>query len=350
VGPLLGYWVETGALDVSEPVARVLGRHLAHGRGRVERIRSEVLPVLGRLAEAGLAPAVMKGFYTAHSYFPDAGARPLGDVDVVVAPSDIARAEAELGTGGFSGAAIIRHPYKRDWKPPNIDDRVWSFELRHVRSPWKLELHDGLNFDHLPRRTLMPSQESVFNGAWSALGVRLRVPMQPALLAMLAIHASGELYHSRLLRLVELVFVVRQDQRASVGRLEWASVEELLARTDTLRLTYPAFALAERLAPGTIDAGLLERARRATTHRVRVITDGFTPTARVVPAPFRLSERLMWSPTWRTMLWSIIEMIVPPHMPAREVLRVHHRRLRRLARNFSSRGLRGSGPPDAPSS
>jgi hypothetical protein len=350
VGPLLGYWAEAGSLDVSEPVARVLARHLAHGRRRVERIRGEVLPVLERLVEAGAAPGVMKGFHTAHSYFPDAGTRPFGDVDLVVAPADIARAEAVLEAEGFSGAAATRRPYKRDWKPANIDDRVWSFEHWHFRSPWKVELHDGLNFDHLARHGRLLSQESAFNGVWNVLGVRLQVPTQPWLVAMLAIHASGELYQSRLLRLVELIFVVRQDQRDTSGRLEWASVEELLVRTDTLRFTYPAFALAERLAPGTVDAGVLERARRATTPLVRVVADRFTPTAHVVPKPYRLAERLMWSSSWRMTLSRVVEMIAPPHLSPRQIFRLHYSRLRWLARNVAPRWLRGGRPPDTPSS
>jgi hypothetical protein len=352
VGPLLGYWIEAGSLDASEPVARALALHLAHGRRRVERIRDEVLPVLGRMSDAGVAPAVMKGFHTAYSYFPDPGTRPLGDVDVVVAPSDIPRAEAELAAAGFTGASVTRRPYKRDWTPANIDDRVWSFELWHVRSPWKIELHDGLNFDHLARDSRVLSQESVFGGVWSALGVRLRVPTQPSLVAMLAIHASGELYQSRLLRLVELIFVVRQNQRRGVGegQLEWAGVEELLARTDTLRFTYPAFALAERLAPGTIDAGLLERSRRACTGRVRTVTDRFTPTAKVLPETFRFTERFMWSSGWRATLSRIVRLIVPPQLSPREILRLYHDRLRRLARNFAPRWFHGGRPPDTPSS
>ena len=79
VGPLLGAWLDRGELDADAPVARVLERHLAHGRAREARIRALVVPVLARMVSAGLEPGVMKGFHTAYCYFPEPGARPFAD-------------------------------------------------------------------------------------------------------------------------------------------------------------------------------------------------------------------------------------------------------------------------------
>src|SRR3954464_7098549 len=92
VGPLLGVWLERGMLTADDSATHLLARHLAHNRARAARIRAGVLPVLARMEEAGLAPGVIKGFHTAHEYFPEAGARPTADVDVVVAPEHVPRA------------------------------------------------------------------------------------------------------------------------------------------------------------------------------------------------------------------------------------------------------------------
>ena len=75
---------------------------------------------------------------------------------------------------------------------------------------------------------------------------------------------SGELFSSRLLRLVELVLVIRKDDERDP--LDWAAVTEHLRSANALRFAYPAFTLVERLAPGTIDERALG-ARRCCTMR-----------------------------------------------------------------------------------
>src|SRR4051812_27786520 len=102
VGPLLGAWIERGELDAEQPIARVLARHLAHGRAREARIRAAVMPVLARMEQSGLQPGVIKGFHTAQVYFPEPGARPCSDVDVVVPPTAIPEAERMLRDAGFA--------------------------------------------------------------------------------------------------------------------------------------------------------------------------------------------------------------------------------------------------------
>ena len=102
------------------------------------------------------------------------------------------------------------------------------------------------------------------NATWDFHGTSLRVATQPQMIAMLATHASGELFSSRLLRLVELVLVIRKDDERDP--LDWAAVTEHLRSANALRFAYPAFTLVERLAPGTIDERALG-ARRCCTMR-----------------------------------------------------------------------------------
>jgi hypothetical protein len=347
-GPLLGYWIERGQLDAPDDVARLLGQHLAHGRQRAERIRLGMLPLLTRFVDAGLTPTALKGFHTAYEYFPDPGTRPSADVDILVPPEQIPRAVALLRESEFVSARDVAGPYKRNWAPPDDPEaRIASFERWDARSRWKLELHEGLLFEHLIANKVTLDMDRDATRESTRLGLPLRVLRQPLLTVMLAVHASGELANMRLLRLVEQTMVIRQDSAA--GLLDWAEVEELLNRTRTLRFAYPAFALVERLAPGTIDGGLLARARGASTKRARLVTDRFSPTAPILSQHASVTEKLMWTDTpWRT-LYRLYEMVSPPRdQPWPVVLKTYHDRLTRiLAGKFVVRAA-PSLPSDKP--
>src|SRR5947207_1033515 len=61
MGPLLGFWCETGRVAAPPAVADLLARHLDHGRRRAARIRQELERVLARLADRGIEVYVLKG-------------------------------------------------------------------------------------------------------------------------------------------------------------------------------------------------------------------------------------------------------------------------------------------------
>ena len=331
VGPLLGAWIGRGELDAEEPLARVLARHLAHGRAREARIRAEVMPVLAQMERAGLQPGVIKGFHTAQVYFPEPGARPFSDVDVVVPPAAIPDAERLLRDAGFVPEGRTGGSgYKREWLPPDGRGDVWSYELWHARSRWKLDLHDGLNFALVQRNVRTP-QTPRFTDVLRLDDVTLRIADANELIALLAAHASTELYSQRLLRLVELVLVVRRA--TALGTLDWTAVESSLAERDASRFAYPTLTLAERLAPGTVDAGLLTRLWSATTPRARAVTSALSPTAPILARSFSLRERLMWAVGARATLRWMWSMLAPlDGASRRDQLRTYRHRAMRLLR------------------
>lgn len=342
VGPLLGVWLTRGDLSADASIARVLERHLAHGRAREARIRAAVRPVLERMERAGLAPGVIKGFHTAHCCFPEPGARPFADVDVVVPPAAIPEAERVLLDAGFvpegrtSGIG-----YKREWLPPEGGGDVWSYEIWHARSRWKLDLHDGLNFDQVQRNVRTP-QTPRFTEVLHIDGVALRTADPNEMIALLATHASTELYSQRLLRLVELVLVVRRA--AALGALDWAAVESSLAEHDALRFAYPMLTLAERLAPGTVNDGLLAHLSRVTTPRARAVTSALSPTAPILDSGFSLRDRLIWAQGARATLRWMWTMLAPlDGASRRDQLRTYRHRAIRLLRLGRARRSR----PDA---
>ncbi len=324
-GPLLGYWVEQGSLDVSEHVARVLGEHLRHGRARAQRIAREVRPALACLVVADVTPTIIKGFHTSHAYFPEPGLRPISDVDVLIAPERVLRAEAALRGFAFDPSGLVCKPYKRDWYPPGDDGQLWSLELFDARDRWKLELHDGCNFGELARFGLRVETENWPRRPWDAHGLPVLTPAQPLLTVILATHLAAELHSRCLLRVVELEFVIRRDRE--LGLLDWNELDSLLSETSAHRFVYPAFSLVERLVPGTIDHGLLERARRASTPLARFVTERLTPTFPILNDRPILAERLMWVQTGEHAVQSIASWVNPiPGRPWRETLTVYHSR------------------------
>ena len=330
VGPLLGAWIGRGELGAEPPLVPLLARHLAHARAREQRIRTAAIPLLARMERAGLEPGVIKGFHTAHAYFPEPGARPFSDIDVVVPPAAIAEAERLLGEAGFVPLRRVgRTSYKREWLPPEGAGDVWSYELWHARSAWKLDLHDGLNFAAVMQNVRTP-QEPRFTETLALDGVTLRVADANELIALLAAHASTEIYSQRLVRLVELVLVVRRA--SALGTLDWSAVESSLAERASLRFAYPMLALTERLAPGTVDAALLAGLSSATTARARVVTSALSPTAPILDQDFSLRGRLIWASDLRETLRRLWLMFAPLEgaSPGRQLRTYRHRAMRLL--------------------
>jgi hypothetical protein len=289
VGPLLGYWIERGLLDASAPVAHVLGEHLRHNRARMAGIVDGVRPALQALRAAGIQPILLKGFHTAHAYFPEAGVRPFSDVDVVVRPAEIADAERILSSLGFAPGTTTR-PYKRDWLPPGVDRRIRSLELWHAESPWSLELQSGLFFADLHRYGVDFGEPEGEPGAVAGVAVRL-LPV-PLRLVTTAAHCSTELQAMRLLRLIEMIFMIRAETASHA--MDWAAVEDVLDRSRATRFTYPCFALIEQLAPGTIPSRLVDRARRESSRLACRIVTTLRPATPLLVGGISLAERSMW--------------------------------------------------------
>jgi hypothetical protein len=293
--------------------------------------------VLARMERAGLEPGVIKGFHTAHAYFPEPGVRPCSDIDVVVPPAAIAEAERLLGEAGFVPERRVgTTSYKREWLPPDGPGEVWSYELWHARSRWKLDLHDGLNFATVMQNVRTP-QVPRFTETCTVDGVTLRVADPNELIALLAAHASTEIYSQRLVRLVELVLVVRRA--TALGTLDWRAVESSLAERGSLRFAYPMLALTERLAPNTVDLALLARLSSATTARARAVTSTLSPTAPILDQDFSLRGRLIWASDLRETIRRLWLMIAPLEgaSPIRQLRTYRHRAMRLLTLDRSPR-------------
>ena len=146
-----------------------------------------------------------------------------------------------------------------------------SIELAHETNPWVVDLHASLD------RSYFPGLDAGFGtpgpGAlaeWTGPYGTVRVLPQPLLAAYLALSAGADLPSVQLLKVVELIHVLRQD--TGNGTLQWPALRDLLRRTHTMRFAWPGFAMAEELCPGTVDPALLRELDKDGTARMRRVT------------------------------------------------------------------------------
>jgi hypothetical protein len=287
MGPLLGRWAEDGLVDAAPDVRSYLDAHLVHARRRSERIEREVLPVFDALIARGITPLVLKGFATARQYFEEPGVRRMSDVDLLVDPPRVDDAKAALRSAGFRPLGDALLPYKQDWIGDGVDDRIFSVELSDARSKWVVELHASLMRVYHPGAVARLDVVRAHTETLVVSGRRLLTLAPAATLLTLACHCSQELGSSRLLRLVEIVRVTRSE------RFEWAEFLDLLRQSGAARYAYPALALAETLAPGSVEPRVLamgfSRSTLAARHTVK----------RLVPAgssgdELGLLRQIMW--------------------------------------------------------
>lgn len=292
MGPLLGRWVEDGALTVGEPTRARLANHLAHGRRRADRIDREIIPALDALLDMGIVPVALKGAHTGRVYFEERGVRRMSDVDLLIPHASVSDVERALHGIGYAPQSAAERPYKRDWLAPGVDSRLYSLEWHDARSVWTLELHASLDRIYHPGAVAHLDSEREALVSCEVAGRSLRALAPPLLLTMLACHCSQELEGSRLLRLVELVRVARGF--GNVAPVDWDAVLALFARSGTARFAYPALALAEQLAPGTVDPRAIAMGRDESTWAERHTVDALSPDGGSLDAR-GLVRQSMWT-------------------------------------------------------
>jgi hypothetical protein len=310
MGPLLGHWIETGVIGADPLVQRVFRLHLDHGRKRFVRLERELKRAVDAFAEAGIEPLVVKASHTGVEYFPEPGTRPAIDVDLVVPPDSFVPAERSLEGAGFVLGAREFMPRKSTWLAPGASRLPRSFEVLHAESQYAVDLHGSLERNFFGVRTVSPaSLESLKRRTTPRLGVPAGVLGQPDLLMYHALHASEGLYNLTLVRILELVLMIRRD--LGDGSLDWSEFRSCLGERDAGRFVYPAFALVERLAPGTVDAETLKMTESAATAPMRRVLARLEPADAQRLDGFSLEEKFMWCATPGDHARRFFHMLLP---------------------------------------
>ncbi|HZS59389.1 MAG TPA: nucleotidyltransferase family protein [Gemmatimonadaceae bacterium] len=338
IGPLLGWWAETRRVTVNPDIEAVLARHLAHARARAQRLDRGLGEALDTLAAAGVTCTLLKGIHIGRRYYRDAGARPMVDVDLLVAPGSLRAAERALARAGWRRGERQRRPYKCDWQPPGVDPRIRGLDVVHAWNPWSIELHTSLDRVFAPGRHARLPLRSGDDEPWTLNGRPVRVLAPPMLIAYLATHASEESHKSRLMRIAELVMVCREE--TARGRLAWHEVHARLSATDSAGFAYPALAFAERLVPGTVDPAVLERCAVAAGKRVRSIVEADSAADHGRLDNVRVAEKFMWSRGAADTARRLGVMLWPKSGSFGDMIRTYARRAYRLYHGRFTAGTR----------
>ena len=356
MGALLGYWIEVGKLAAAPEVSDLLSLHLHHGRERARLLTDELHKAVELLTAVGIDPVVIKGAHTAHVYFPDPGTRPTSDLDLVIVPDEVGEASRAFRKGGYVETTRQGRPFKSDWVPPGASTTLRSIEVAHRDNPLTLDLHTTLdrNFFGVGTVSLGPlgassTRRHVLETSGGSEGVAVRILAQPLLAASLAAHASEGLHNLSMVRLVELVLVLRRDRAR--GELAWADLCSVLERADAMRFTYPAFEMAERLAPGTLDPVFRSRLRDAAPPRMLRVMEGLQPFSAHRFEDMSLDERFMWARGPVEHVRRALHMLWPAPVgrSLRELGRVYVNRLRRISHGrVSLRTSSDATPPGPP--
>jgi hypothetical protein len=253
-----------------------------------------------------VVPTVIKGLHVALAYHDDPGVRPMSDVDVVIAPEQVRAAESALTAAGFIPLSAPRTPYKRDWTPRAMDRRLFSIDDPDARNPWQLEVHASFDRGFASAVHMRLDSERGNTAPFSLDGRTLRAPAQPLLLLTLAGQLSSEMESMRLMRLMDLVTVIRRD--VAHGVLDWGAVEAAMQRIRAASFIYPALALAEQLAPGTVDAHVLDVARASSTRIVRSVTRRLAPSGGYADET-SMMQLVMWADTPYTFVKVVLHRV-----------------------------------------
>ena len=310
MGPLLGYWIERGALEAPAQLEELLAQHLSHGRRRAAKLTSELDRLLLAMNENHITPILLKGMHTSQVYFPEASCRVGTDIDVLVTPEELHQVRAILSRAGFNEIPESRPPASSTWEPGSAPQQLHSLEINHSDNPWSVDLHSalsrsfsrGLRFDFGAQPFRAREAADLFSSPVYVLG-------QPFLAAYLALHASHALVHLQLVRIVELALVLRQGY--SQGQFAWDGFESFVAAERMGRFVYPALWCVERLVPGTVDRRMLEDLGETVPARMQRVLDQVVSSGMAYLGPISLDAKLMWARTNRELLFHSVALLWP---------------------------------------
>lgn len=327
MGPLLGYWIETGAITADPPVAALLGEHLAHGRSRADEIFRHCVRLVGALGEREVVPTLMKGVYTSRRFFPEPGVRPMADADLLIRPSERATAEGVLNSLGFQQTSDFFG--QTTWSIRDNPSLLHSLELDHASNPWSIDLHTSID-RRFAGGFWAHMGDVPFHAvcSWDMGGCSVKAFAQPLLLIHLAVHTATNIHQLQLVRLVEMALVIREGVKS--GDLRWDSALDLINELGVARFAHPTLELTERLVPGILDQSFRAQGLSIATGRVRRLIDQRMTSGMRVDGRRSVDEKMLWAQGPLELVKAAAHVLWATGKSGR--LGVYRRRLRLLMR------------------
>jgi hypothetical protein len=273
MGPMLGYWSQAGLLPES-PFTQMFVQQLDANRRRMAHLLDWARRVAGLMTDAGLDVLVLKGAHTA-AYFPERACRPMSDIDLLVPARQRALADDVLEAAGLERVAA--RPLESCWRLKGAPCEPATMTALEAADPWTVDLHYSLDVEGPPgARPARLSRLDPFSGmrSWEpspeagCLG-------QPLLLLHLAAHAGSGFQNLTMVRLLELILVIREDRDRAL--LDWDAFLALGSAAGALGFAFPALHLARSLSPADVPDEVVAQCRRDAPPRIRRLASVLTP-------------------------------------------------------------------------
>lgn len=225
-----------------------------HSRAHYDRAGEILASVDAAARDAGIRCIALKGSALRTLALHQPGERPMGDIDLLVAPGDLPACAAMLAKIGYRSVLSMR---RHEVFAPVEQHEPHAF-AEHARNPLKIEVHTHI------AECLPATAVDITSGLWPGVlhpGInpyRSRVE----LLRHVLLHTAGNM------RAHALRFIQPYDI-AKLGALlhpeEW---RELRDPANSWWI-YPPLSLAERCVPGSIPPDVLESFRALCPRRLR---------------------------------------------------------------------------------
>lgn len=179
----------------------------------------------------------------------------------------------------------------------------------------------------------MPFGQSV---PWSINGLPCHVIAQPLLTAYLALNTASNLQRVQMIRVFELVTVLRHDREK--GTLDWETLARIIRDTGIARFAIAALELAERIAPGTLDPQFRVEFHRFLSKRMRRVIDASVRSGLHIRASRSIDDLLLWA-TGPAQVTKAVASLLWPAGGWRHRFDVYDRRVRFILKRGISRRL-----------
>jgi hypothetical protein len=161
---------------------------------------------------------------------------------------------------------------------------------------------------------------------------------QPALLLHLAAHAGSGFQNLTLLRLLELLFVIREERNR--GALDWDAFLSLGSATGALAFAFPALHLARSLSPADVPQAVVEQCGEDAPAEIRRLTATLTPATAHRIDRRSIREHYAWTQGFGGWVKRLGADLLPDHRSLRRSVAIHRVRANAIFGNYSAAGRR----------